>query len=156
MPARPQPIYFLMLRPARGRDGIRELRALLKTAWRRHGLRCVALRETHFTTNRIRASKVPLTARDLQSGCSEPETVTERNLVMVTKSEAFPSKWVSAADLPKPIAPEIVETNTEVLKTGDGVSSKNSRRLLPRHEQSAGVQFDELRFDRRYHRRVRF
>jgi hypothetical protein len=40
-----RPIYLLRLRAAPGRDPIRALRALLKHAWRRLGLRAVEVRE---------------------------------------------------------------------------------------------------------------
>jgi hypothetical protein len=40
-----RPIYLLRLRAAPGRDPIRSLRALLKFAWRRLGLRAIEARE---------------------------------------------------------------------------------------------------------------
>lgn len=40
-----RPIFVLRLRAAPGRDPIRALRALLKFAWRRLGLRAVEVRE---------------------------------------------------------------------------------------------------------------
>jgi hypothetical protein len=43
---------------------------------------------------------------------------------MVTKQQAFPSKWLSAADLPRPIVVEIIETNEEMVKGRDGLSTK--------------------------------
>jgi hypothetical protein len=74
----------------------------------------------------MRAREVPPAARDLQSGNrTEPKMAsTRKETAMVTKNVAFPSKYISAADLPKPIVREIVETNIETLKTRDGVSSK--------------------------------
>jgi hypothetical protein len=118
-------IYVLMLRAINGeRDSVHALRAVLKLA-RRRGLIAVEVRELP-DANRLRAPTMPPTVRDLQSGRTATETATEtaKEIAMVTKSEAFPSKYISAADLPKPIVREIVETNTEVLKTRDGVSSK--------------------------------
>jgi hypothetical protein len=44
-PAQLQPVYLLTLQPARGRDGIRGLRALLKAAGRHYGLRAIEVRE---------------------------------------------------------------------------------------------------------------
>jgi hypothetical protein len=119
--------FVVMLRPLPGVDGIKALRFVLKRLLRQHGLRCVALHETHDDADDpiFRTPKVPPPACDLQSGNrNEPQTVTKKESHMVTKSEAFPSKWISAADLPKPIVREIVETNSEVLKTRDGVSSR--------------------------------
>jgi hypothetical protein len=40
-----RPIYLLRLRAAPGRDPVRALRALLKIAWRRLGLRALAVSE---------------------------------------------------------------------------------------------------------------
>jgi hypothetical protein len=37
--------FIMTLRSEPGVDGIRMLRALLKLAWRRFGLRCIAARE---------------------------------------------------------------------------------------------------------------
>jgi hypothetical protein len=42
---RPQIIFVLRLTPLAGVDAIRALRALLKTALRRFGLRCVSVRD---------------------------------------------------------------------------------------------------------------
>jgi hypothetical protein len=42
---RHRPIYLLRLRAAPSRDPIRSLRALLKYAWRRLGLRAIAVSE---------------------------------------------------------------------------------------------------------------
>jgi hypothetical protein len=48
-PAQSRPVYLLALQPVRGRDGIRGLRALLKTAWRRDGLRAIEIRDRSIT-----------------------------------------------------------------------------------------------------------
>ena len=45
-PARDRPTFTLELRPEPGVDPVLALRALLKVALRRFGLRCVAARET--------------------------------------------------------------------------------------------------------------
>lgn len=39
-----RPVYVIHLRPTDG-DGVRELRTLLKIAWRRFGLKAVSVRE---------------------------------------------------------------------------------------------------------------
>jgi hypothetical protein len=115
----------LTLQPLPNVDGIKALRFVLKRLLRQCGLQCVALREAHDATDNqtFRVPKMSPAARDLQSGNrNEPKPGKESE--MVTKSEAFPSKYISAADLPKPVVREIVETNTEALKTRDGASSK--------------------------------
>jgi hypothetical protein len=43
-PAAARPTYMLTLQAAPGRDGVRSLRALLKTAGRRYGLRVLSIR----------------------------------------------------------------------------------------------------------------
>jgi hypothetical protein len=40
-------VFVVTLRPERGVDGVRALRAALKHLLRRHGLRCVAVRAAH-------------------------------------------------------------------------------------------------------------
>jgi hypothetical protein len=117
--------YVVTLQPERGRDGIRDLRFLLKVARRHLHMRALDVRE--LSSIQLRAPTMPPAARELQSGRTKTETETEtetEEFEMVTKSEAFPSKYISAADLPKPIVREIIETNVEMLKTRDGVSSK--------------------------------
>jgi hypothetical protein len=57
------PTYVLTLRASSGHDGIRNLRALLKIAWRHFGLRAVDVRESgfdkHQTRRRRSARQVP-------------------------------------------------------------------------------------------------
>jgi hypothetical protein len=43
---------------------------------------------------------------------------------MVTREEAFPSRWLQAADFPKPAVLEIVETTQETVRGNDGLSVK--------------------------------
>jgi hypothetical protein len=43
---------------------------------------------------------------------------------MVTRQEAFPSRWFQAADLPRPAVLEIVETNQETVRGNDGRNTK--------------------------------
>jgi hypothetical protein len=65
--------FTLTLRVAPGRDGIRNLRALLKIAWRHFGLRAIDVRESGFNkhqTHRRRAVRqVPKPNRALQGEC---------------------------------------------------------------------------------------
>jgi hypothetical protein len=44
------PVYVLRLRAIPGRDGLRGLKAILKLALRRHGLRAISVREEGVTT----------------------------------------------------------------------------------------------------------
>jgi hypothetical protein len=41
---------------------------------------------------------------------------------MVTRTEAFPSRWLGPADFPKPATLEIVDTHTESVRGSDGRS----------------------------------
>jgi hypothetical protein len=141
-PAQSRPMYVLTLQAAPGRDHIRALRAVLKRLLRHHGLRCIALRET--TNNRIRASRVPPAARDLQSGCAEPNR-PERRAVMVTRQEAFPSRWLQASDFPKPAVLEIVETNQETVRGNDGRNAK--KLVLYFRGQRKGLIVNATNFD---------
>jgi hypothetical protein len=52
----PKPVYLLTLQAAPGRDDIRGLRALLKTAGRRYGLRALSIRTLPPSRN-IRPNK---------------------------------------------------------------------------------------------------
>jgi hypothetical protein len=45
VPAKERPVFVVKLRPEPHVDGVRALRALLKTSLRRFGLRCVAAEE---------------------------------------------------------------------------------------------------------------
>ena len=46
----------------------------------------------------------------------------KRSDPMVTKAQAFPSKWLGAVDVERPIAAEIVEVNQEMVKGRDGLT----------------------------------
>lgn len=116
--------FVLTLQPLPKTDEIRALRAALKTLRRRYRMCCVSLRE--LPDNQLRARTMPPAARDLRGGNrTEPKMANPRKeTAMVTKNVAFPSKYIAAVDLPKPIVLDIVETNIETLKSRDGVSSK--------------------------------
>jgi len=43
---------------------------------------------------------------------------------MVTRQEAFPSRWLQASDFPRPAVLEIVETNQETVRGNDGRNAK--------------------------------
>jgi hypothetical protein len=53
-PAQSRPVYLVTLQAAPGHDDIRGLRALLKTAGRRHGLRAIEVRELHADDKRAK------------------------------------------------------------------------------------------------------
>jgi len=43
---------------------------------------------------------------------------------MVTRQEAFPSRWLQASDFPRPAVLEIVEINQETVRGNDGRNAK--------------------------------
>jgi hypothetical protein len=62
-----RPIFMLALRPEPRVDGIRALRALLKTARRRFGLVCVTIEEVYPSAHATIAVKPP--TRDRHQDC---------------------------------------------------------------------------------------
>jgi hypothetical protein len=143
-PAQLRPTYLVALRPARARDGVRELKALLKIALRQHGLRCVTLREVHDTNTNLRAPKVPPPARDLQSG-NRNEPQIKGATQMATREEAFPSRYWKAADLKQPTRLKIVEVNMETLKARDGTSSRKP--VIYFHGKKKALAVNATNFD---------
>jgi hypothetical protein len=60
----PKPVYLLTLQAAPGYDDIRSLRALLKTAGRRYGLRALSIRKLSPPSRNSRPNKqLPKAAR---------------------------------------------------------------------------------------------
>jgi hypothetical protein len=108
-----RPIFMVRFRAAPGRDPIRSLKALLKTAGRHFGLRALEVR------GELRAPSSSPTAHASTSAATEPEG----NLQMATKSEIFQTKYLSAPDLKKPTVVEIEAVNVEQLKSREGITS---------------------------------
>jgi hypothetical protein len=46
-----RPVFLLRLQPLKGVDPVRALRALLKLALRKHGMRCLAAEQAQTTTD---------------------------------------------------------------------------------------------------------
>jgi hypothetical protein len=63
---------------------------------------------------------------------------------MVTRQEAFPSRWLQAADFPKPTVLEIVETNQETVRGNDGMERQEVGDLFPWPTQGADCERDEF------------
>src|SRR5262249_46515538 len=70
----------------------------------------------------IRPPSMPQAASDLSTRRNR-NGLKWRN-EMVTRQEAFPSRWLSASDLPKPAVLEISETSQEMVRGNDGRSVK--------------------------------
>jgi hypothetical protein len=63
----PKPVYLLTLQAAPGYDDIRSLRALLKTAGRRYGLRALSIRTVSPSPRNSRPNKQLLKAARIKS-----------------------------------------------------------------------------------------
>jgi hypothetical protein len=119
-PAQSRPVYLLALQPARGRDGIRGLRALLKTAWRRDGLRAIEVRE--LRTDSKRAKRLP----KFVSKTDEPRALSRRMICIrkdsqMKKDDVFPSKYLKHTDLQgKPTTATVERAVLETLKSPEG------------------------------------
>jgi hypothetical protein len=115
-PAQSRPVYLLALQPARGRDGIRGLRALLKTAWRRDGLRAIEVRELRTDSKRAKRlpkfvsktdeppalSRRPDSTIPVRRCCPQPEPapITESNVLSERDLEGvYGSRMMSGAEL---------------------------------------------------------
>jgi hypothetical protein len=122
-PAQSRPVYLLALQPARGRDGIRGLRALLKTAWRRHGLRALEVRELPAKpAKRGKRAKTKFVSKT-----DEPPALARRQItcnirgLKVQKDDVFPSKYLKHTDLQgKPTVMTIESAALETLKSPEG------------------------------------
>jgi hypothetical protein len=152
-PAQSRPVYLLALQPARGRDGIRGLRALLKTAWRRHGLRALEVRELRPDSKR--AKRLPKSA----SKTDEPPTLSRRQVTCIRKDsqmqkdDVFPSKYLKHPDLQgKPTVMVIESAVLETLKSPEGKTQDRVVLYFAGAKKSA-AQRDELRRRRGYLRR---
>jgi hypothetical protein len=64
------PTYVLTLRVAQGRDGVRNLRALLKIAWRHFGLRAIDVRESTFDKHQTHRLALGASGAQAQTGAS--------------------------------------------------------------------------------------
>jgi hypothetical protein len=112
----------LTLRPARGRDSVRELRALLKTAWRRHGMRAIEVRE--LPTKPARRTKRAKTK--FVSKTDEPPALSRRMICIrkdsqMKKDDVFPSKYLKHTDLQgKPTTATVERAVLETLKSPEG------------------------------------
>jgi hypothetical protein len=68
----------------------------------------------------IRPPSTPSAPGDLSRAANR----TEQEAILVTRQEAFPSRWLSAADFPKPVVLEISETAPETVRGNDGRAVK--------------------------------
>lgn len=122
-PAQSRPIYLLALRPVRGRDGIRGLRALLKAAGRRYGLRAIKVRELPAKpAKRARRARTKFVSKT-----DEPPALSRRQVtcnikdLQVQKDDVFPSKYLKHTDLQgKPTVMAIESAVLETLKSPEG------------------------------------
>jgi hypothetical protein len=96
---------------------VRELRALLKTAWRRHGMRAIEVREL--------PAKRPKTK--FVSKTDEPPALSRRQMpcnikdLQMRKDDVFPSKYLKHTDLQgKPTTAAIERAVLETLKSPEG------------------------------------
>jgi hypothetical protein len=122
-PAQSRPTFLLALQPARGRDGIRDLRALLKAAGRRYGLRAIEVRE--LPTKPARRTKRAKTK--FVSKTDEPPALSRRQMpcnikdLQMRKDDVFPSKYLKHTDLQgKPTPAAIERAMLETLKSPEG------------------------------------
>jgi hypothetical protein len=77
---------------------------------------------------------------------AEPEPAQEQKLVMVTKNDVFPSKYLSAADLGgKELTLKIAEAELETLKTLDG--KENQKVVLYFHKQKKALPLNVTNFN---------
>jgi hypothetical protein len=120
-PAQSRPVYLLALQPARGRDGIRGLRALLKTAWRRHGLRALEVRELRPDSKRAKLSPKFVSKTDEPSVLSRRQMLCIRKDSQMKKDDVFPSKYLKHTDLQgKPTTATVERAVLETLKLPEG------------------------------------
>ena len=78
-PAQLRPTFLLTLQPARGRDGIHGLRALLKIALRKFGLRAIAVREMPP------AKSAQNSHQNSSSKTDEPPPLSRRQMLCIRK-----------------------------------------------------------------------
>jgi hypothetical protein len=116
--------YIIKLEPTSNcADPIRALRTLLKFGWRACGLKCTSAEQT---TSPAPATPIQLdlfdSAADRRHGsaCSPAEAAAQE-LLMPTKNDVFPSKYLKAADLNgRPLTLTIKSAPLEVLNGADG------------------------------------
>ena len=155
-PAQLQPVYLLTLQPARGRDGIRGLRALLKAAGRRYGLRAIEVRELPAKpAKRARRARTKFVSKT-----DEPPALSRRQVtcnikdLQVQKDDVFPSKYLKHTDLQgKPTVMTIESAVLETLKSPRRQDAGQNRPVFCGSKEIAAAQRDELRRRRRYLRR---
>jgi hypothetical protein len=118
-PAQLRPTFLLTLQPARGRDGIHGLRALLKIALRKFGLRAIAVREMPAKRAKLSPKFVPKT--------DEPPPLSRRQMLCIRKDsqmkkdDVFPSKYLKHTDLHgKPTTTTVERAVLETLKSPEG------------------------------------
>jgi hypothetical protein len=116
--------YIIKLEPTSNcPDPIRSLRNLLKFGWRSCGLKCTSAEQTESP-----AQTVPIqldlfdSAADRRHGSARsPAEAAAQELLMPTKDDVFPSKYLKVADLNgRPLTLEIKSAPLEVLTTPDG------------------------------------
>jgi hypothetical protein len=110
-PAQLQPVYLLTLQPARGRDGIRGLRALLKAAGRHYDLRAIEVRElsTRPTKKKFvsKTDEPSALSRRQDStisvrGCCQPDPAPILESVVLSERDlegVYGSRMMSGAEL---------------------------------------------------------
>jgi hypothetical protein len=119
MPPRLRPTYVLTLRPTHGRNAIHELRALLKTAWRRHGLRAITVRELPADNKRVKRSPKFVLKTNEPPALSR-RMICNRKDSQMKKDDVFPSKNLKHTDLQKPTVATIENAALETLKSREG------------------------------------
>jgi hypothetical protein len=112
---------LLTLQPARDRDGVRELRAILKIALRQFGLRALEVRELRPDSKR--AKRLP----KFVLKTDEPPALSRRQMscnikdLQVQKDDVFPSKYLKHSNLQgKPTTATIDRAVLETLKSPEG------------------------------------
>ena len=118
-PAQSRPTYLLTLRPKRGRDGVRELKALLKIALRRFGMRAIAVRE--LPAKRAKLSPKFVAKTDEPPALSRRQMICIRKDSQMKKDDVFPSKYLKHTDLRgKATTATIEHAVLETLKSPEG------------------------------------
>jgi hypothetical protein len=112
--------YTATFVPARGTDGVRLFRRLLKFAGRQLGMRCVNAHETFVT----RSSRTMSAAAN---SVPKPLGADHKRKFIMMKNEAFPSKYFKAEDVKgRPVVVTIAGITTDKI----GQPPKEKRILL--------------------------
>jgi hypothetical protein len=122
--------YVIKLEPTQNcADPIRALRSLLKFGWRTCGLKCTSAEQTESPaqTAPIQLDLFDSAADRRHGSACSPAEAAAQELLMPTKADVFPSKYLKAADLKgRPLTLTINRAPLEVLNGADGKSDQKT------------------------------